>query len=55
MNPDTMSGILPLSESTRTLCIAGFTFIASLIDLTLPCFSAAASMLPMKQSEKMWI
>lgn len=38
VNPDTMSGILPLSESTRTLCIAGFTFIASLIDLTLPLF-----------------
>ena len=38
VNPETMDGILPLSESTRTLCIAGFTFIASLIDLTLPLF-----------------
>ena len=38
VNPDTMTGILPLSESTRTLCIAGFSFIASLIDLTLPLF-----------------
>ena len=38
VNPDTMTGILPLSEDTRTLCIAGFSFIASLIDLTLPLF-----------------
>ena len=38
VNPDTMTGVLPLSESTRTLCIAGFSFIASLIDLTLPLF-----------------
>lgn len=38
VNPDTMTGLLPLSESTRTLCIAGFSFIASVIDLTLPLF-----------------
>ena len=38
VNPDTMTGVLPLSESTRTLCIAGFSFIASLIDLTLPLY-----------------
>ncbi|MBQ7488102.1 MAG: AMP-binding protein, partial [Clostridia bacterium] len=38
VNPETMEGFLPLSENTRTLCIAGFSFIASLIDLTLPLF-----------------
>ena len=38
VNPETMDGMLPLSENTRTLCIAGFSFIASLIDLTLPLF-----------------
>ena len=38
VNPDTMEGILPLSENMRTLCIAGFSFIASMIDLTLPLY-----------------
>ena len=41
VNPEAMEGILPLSETTRTLCIAGFSFIASMIDLTMlnppPC------------------
>lgn len=38
VNPDTMEGILPLSAETRTLCIAGFSFIASMIDLTMPLY-----------------
>ncbi len=38
VNPDTLEGILPLSEKTRTLCIAGFSFIASMIDLTMPLY-----------------
>ena len=34
--PDVLSGSVPLSDKTRTLCIAGFSFVASLLDIVTP-------------------
>ena len=34
--PDMLSGCVPLSEKMRTLCIAGFSFVASLMDIAMP-------------------
>ena len=34
--PDVLRGSIPLNESTRTLCIAGFSFVACLLDIVLP-------------------